>query len=65
MKKISLKLQKKYVSYYQRGKSVKDICKKYKIPKSSLYLWIFKYKETITTGERVNVAEYQKLRFHS
>ncbi|MEA4875622.1 MAG: IS3 family transposase [Anaerorhabdus sp.] len=65
MKKNSLKQQKKYVSYYQQGISVEDICKKYKIPKSSLYLWISKYKETITAGERVNVAEYQKIRSHS
>ncbi len=65
MKRISLTQLKKYVSFYQRGMSVNEICRQYKVPRSSLYIWINKYKETITAGSRVNVAEFQKLTAHA
>lgn len=43
MRKIPKNKQKSIVKQYHEGAHVGDLCKRYNIPKSTLYTWIYKY----------------------
>lgn len=56
--------QLKYVKLYKKGESVESICNKYGIKRSTFYLWIHKYSDSITDVERLDMGEFYKMKAH-
>ena len=46
---------------YEKGKKVKDICVKHKIPKSTIYYWL-KECSIIDNEKTITYADYEKLK---
>lgn len=61
-KKIANKTKEKAVNDYFNGKTVKDICKRYKVKKTAVYDWIKDSRQSVKkdtgdgNGERLRVV---------
>ena len=64
--KYQEKEKKSFVKRFQQGETVASICAEHNIPKSTFYLWISQFKQTVTrTGRIITPKAYDSLKRHS